>query len=1119
MPFGRSLGIRCKLILIFVFIKVLPLVALAWVAWSGITLLGVNLQEKIARLSSETQDVISQVSDLAVDNSIRALDLKSRESIERLTTDTARSVATFLYGRDDDIRQAASLEPTEENYRKFLAPMLRNITGHKPWVLNEAGDAWIPVESKLALKPTVAAKNKDNAKDFHYRPPEFVGIPIEKPLYLEMTFVDLQGNEKIKITPSGLLPKAKRNVADPANTYCKAEHYFSSLKALKPGEVSVSEVIGAYVKSPIIGPFTRKRAEEKGVPFNPEEAAYAGKENPVGKRFQGLVRWATPVEKNGTIIGWVTLALDHTHLMEFTDHIVPTEERYSAISDAGSGNYAFMWDYKDRNISHPRDYFIVAYDPETGQPAVPWLEQTLYEDYIDSGLTIMEWEEAAPLFQEQSLKKKPSTQLIKEGLLGLDCRYLNFAPQCEGWYNLTRNGGSGSFVIFWSGLWKLTTAAAIPYHTGRYSGPRGFGFVTIGANVHEFHKAATETGDKIVDMAADFEKNLAMYSEETQLDLKEALTNTTREIAFSTLIMVVIVIFIAIWMAATLTRKITNMIKGIRLFQGGNMEHRLAVESKDEVGQLAQTFNEMSDDIQNLILHLREAEEKYRGFFENATEGIFRSRKDGKLISVNPAFARLFGYDSPEEIISNVHDVGEELYVDSGRRQELLKQLEAHGSVRDFEYDVTLKDGTTRHLSTSCYYVTGKDGERYLEGMTTDISERKLKEAAEIEKEAAVASSKAKSIFLANMSHEIRTPMNALLGMADLLSETRLDEKQKHFVSMFQSAGESLLTLLNEILDFSKIEAEETSIDKAPFTIAEIFSIVQSIMTIQAESRDLTLTSHVAKEVPPMVLGDKLRIKQVLLNLVGNAVKFTKQGSISMKAEVAEAHGSTAVIRFSVADSGIGIDEEKTAEVFEAFNQADSSTTKEYGGTGLGLTIAKDLVELMGGSITVKSTPQVGTTFHFDIPFEILTEGQPAQDIAEEVASTQPETVREKTVLLVEDSDSNRILIELYLKDSSHSLIMCENGAEGVAEFKRNPDIDVILMDILMPVLDGLEATKQIRAYEAEQDLGAVPIIALTANAFAEDRERCLEAGCSHYVSKPVKKTDLLTLINSVERT
>ncbi|MEF2230286.1 MAG: ATP-binding protein [Pseudodesulfovibrio sp.] len=1105
----RSIGIRCKLIVIFIFIKVLPLIVLAWVAWSGLDQLGRTVRGKVAALSGETREVIAEVGDLAVTNSIRALDLHSREAIERQTTDTAREVAAFLYSRDDDIRLAAALDPSAESYERFVRAQFRKVLKHKPWVLNEAGDAWVPADGTPGESAPVEARNPDNAKDFHYRPPDERGFLADRPVYLEMTFVDPDGNERIKVATSEALSPEKRNVADPANTYCRAETYFADLKKLKPGEIYVSEVIGPYLKSPVIGPYTQARAEEKGIAFRPEEAGYAGKENPVGRRFKGLIRWAAPVVRDGRTVGYVTLALDHIHVMEFTDHLVPTDERRSPIADAGSGNYAFMWDYKDRNISHPRDYFITGYDPETGQPAVPWMEEALYEDFAASGKSVAEWEADAPVMQDQSLRKRPSARLTSEGMLGLDCRYLNFAPQCEGWRNLTMHGGSGSFVIYWSGLWKLTTAAAIPYFTGRYgSTPRGFGFVTIGANVHEFHKAARETGMKITAMASRFQKNLAAQNEVTQRTLRQSLGHTIREIAWSTLVMIALVILVAIWMAGTLTRKITGMIGGIRRFQAGDMEHRLAVESGDEIGQLSRTFNGMAGSIRALVEDLRRTEENYRGFFENASEGIFRSTIDGRLVEANPAFARLFGYESPEVMLAEVSDIAGQLFADPKRREDLLHALRENGSARDFEYDIRRTDGTVRSVLSSCNMVRGKDGEVYLEGMETDITERRLKEQAEIEKEAALAASRAKSVFLANMSHEIRTPMNALLGMAEMLSETRLDEEQRRYVELFRTAGDSLLRLLNEILDFSRIEAGQMTMDKAPLDLRELASNVADIMSVQAENRGLTLVAGVDGDVPETVLGDRLRLKQVLLNLVGNAVKFTERGSVRVGLRVVEATPESAVVEFSVADTGVGIDKEKLAEIFESFTQADSSTTREYGGSGLGLTIARELVELMGGSIRVESTPGRGATFSFTIPFEIS--GERAEPVAEPAL---PAEGAPRRVLLVEDSESNRLLVQHYLKGTGHELIVAVNGEDGVNRYREDPSVDAVLMDVLMPVMDGLEATRRIRAYEAEAGLDPVPIVALTANAFKEDRDRCMEAGCTRYLSKPVRKADLLAVL------
>ena len=979
MKIFPSVGIRCKLIVIFVFIKVLPLIALAWIAWSGIMLLGDGLRMKMDDLASETRGVIGEVSDLAVQSSIRALDLKSRDNIERLTTDTARALAAFLYDRDNDLRMAASLEPTAGEYRKFLAPKAREVIGHRPWVLNEAGDAWVPEQAPKPPRADVRAENPDNSKDFHYRPPESDGVVVERPLYLEMTFVDLSGKEKVKVTTSDLMSPARRDVSDPANTYCKAESYFADLKKLKPGEIYVSEVIGPYLRSPVIGPYTRKRAEEMGIPFEPEEAAYAGKENPVGKRFRGIIRWATPVVRKGRTVGWVTLALDHTHVMEFTDHLVPTDERYSAISDAGSGNYAFIWDYKDRNISHPRDYFIAGYDPRTGQPAVPWLEETLYEDFLESGKTVAEWEKTAPVMQGQSLKNKPAASLAKQGMLGLDCRYLDFAPQCQGWYNLTKDGGSGSFVIFWSGLWKLTTAAAIPYFTGRYGGtPRGFGFITIGANVHEFHKAATETGERIRDMAAGYEKEMAEQNEATQAALRESLADTTKEISYSTLAMIVLVILVAIWMASTLTRTITRMIKGIRLFQKGDMEHRLVVGSDDEIGQLAAAFNEMADGIQGLISSLRRAEQNYRGFFENATEGIFRSSEDGRLINANPAFASLFGFASPEEMLALVRHVGEDLYVDPRRRLELLRQLSRHGHVRDFEYEIKHQDGTTRILQASCYWMTDGDGRRYLEGMSTDITERKLALRALREaKDRAEQLSLMKSNFLSMVSHELRTPLTSILGFAKLIGrslgsldvpEGRGEEAQKMLERIRENTaviiveGDRLTELINNVLDLARLESGHFEWHFGPVSIREVVEHSLAATEVLFSEKGIAVESDIEPDIP-VFSGDHDRLVQVCINLLANAAKFAHEGTVRCRASLI---GQDVVVR--VEDSGIGVPQAEELSIFDMFRQLGDTLTDKPQGSGLGLPICKEIVEHHGGRIWHEPNPGGGSVFIFSLP-------------------------------------------------------------------------------------------------------------------------------------------------------
>ena len=595
-------GIRGKLIAIFVAIKVLPLLLLGWVAWQQAMDLGDRVGVQATDLADGMRSTMVEAGDMAVADAVEALDLRSREAIERLTTDTARSVASFLYDRDADILTAALLNPSKESYERFLAQRKKSWAEHGPWELKEDKSGWRPANPVMENGTSIKVELKENAKNFHYRRPESLAMKTEKPLYREMTFIGLDGRELVKAGPDGGLFAGLSTVSNRRNTWLKAERYFDHLAALKDGEIYVSEVIGAYRPSKVIGPYTPAAAEKAGIPFAPEKAGYAGKENPVGQRFEGIVRWAAPVVRQGKRIGYVTLALDHAHLMAFTDLVVPTEERYTDISDAATGNYAFMWDREGRNISHPRDYFIVGYDPETGEPAVPWLSQSVYDLWRKSSKPWGEFVKEAPRYLSPGSGSKPSLALKKQGNVGLDCRFLNFAPQCAGWHNLTRNGGSGSFVIYWSGLWKLTTAATIPYFTGRYGqDERGFGFVTIGANVDEFHRAATESGERLKAMIAAQDEKAAMQQEALNDSIARSLASSAKELSSYTLIMVVVVIAIAIWMASFLTGRVTSMITGIQAFKRGDLSARLEVKSKDELGQLSAAFNHMADRLKQVI--------------------------------------------------------------------------------------------------------------------------------------------------------------------------------------------------------------------------------------------------------------------------------------------------------------------------------------------------------------------------------------------------------------------------------------------------------------------------------------------------------------------------------------
>ncbi len=381
-------------------------------------------------------------------------------------------------------------------------------------------------------------------------------------------------------------------------------------------------------------------------------------------------------------------------------------------------------------------------------------------------------------------------------------------------------------------------------------------------------------------------------------------------------------------------------------------------------------------------------------------------------------------------------------------------------------------------------------------------------------RESAEAATRAKSRFLANMSHDIRTPMNAILGMADLLWDSPLNEEQKEYIAIFRGAGESLLALINDILDLSKVEAGGIELEAVSFSPEREVKKTCEIMAVKTRETGVALSWEVDRDVPRKLIGDPVRLRQVLSNLVGNAVKFTAKGKIAVTVEpAAEGEGGSddaAALRFSVRDTGIGIPKDKQDAVFDSFAQAHSNTNREYGGTGLGLAICRYLTELMGGRIWVESEPGVGSTFRFTARFapDLSTEVADAPDVVDPAAA-EPVALPPLRILLAEDNRNNRMLFSFYLKDTDHIVETAENGQVCFDKFTANT-YDIVFLDIDMPVLDGYKTADAIRRWEAENDRTPTPIIALTGHALKGKRQESLDAGCTEHVTKPFKKHHIL---------
>ncbi len=533
---------------------------------------------------------------------------------------------------------------------------------------------------------------------------------------------------------------------------------------------------------------------------------------------------------------------------------------------------------------------------------------------------------------------------------------------------------------------------------------------------------------------------------------------------------------------------------------------------RDESGEVLSAIKVVEDITERKQAEqaLRESEEKFRTISDRANDAIIMMDDTGAVSFWNRAAENLFGFTAEEAQGRVLH----ELLVPVHYREPYsrwLSDFQRTGKAvvlgKTIETDVVRKDGTEIPVEFSLSAVSIKEKWNAV-GVVRDIrprkeAERVLKEA----KETAEATTKAKSEFLANMSHEIRTPMNGIMGMTDLVLRSGLNEEQEKYLRAVKGSSDHLMHILNDILDFSKIEAGRLELEEVFFDLKSTLDTAMGQIAPKIHDKGLALTCRVDREVPVSLEGDPVRLRQVLFNLLGNAIKFTEAGEIRVECGVEKDDGDTVLLHFIVSDTGIGISKEKQTDIFESFRQADGSMTRQYGGTGLGLTISRNLVELMGGKIWVESEPRVGSSFHFTARFQMQSEEWTVPSHMETTPVPAPDAISRAEqgslrILLVEDNDINQMMAANILRKWGHAVDVAENGSKALDRLAEDA-YSLILMDVQMPVMDGLEATRAIRKRE-ERDGGHVPIIAMTAHAMKGDRERCLESGMDDYLSKPI---------------
>ncbi|MDR1811630.1 MAG: response regulator [Candidatus Fibromonas sp.] len=1162
---SKMWNIHTKLIVILVSLATVPLFVFAMYSM---------LQNK---------NVIHQVKHASLENSINSLNTVAVENIERMTTDIAKGLADFLYERDDDIRYLAKtansmngdVKSIEKVYSTFVRSKTRRAVLQKRWVLSKDGSRWVrwnvPSTSGTVGKSSNESNN-DKVNGATFNPVAADGLEyVEVPLYDEVTFVGLDGMEKIKIGTTDIPNSRKiryadyfktgdlKDVSDKKNTFIHAETYYPALAELtgrEGSDIYVSDVVGAYTGSNYIGMYTKPNleaaAQKQGydIEYEPEKQAFAGEENPFGKRFEGIVRWASPVYANGVKIGYVTLALSQDHIMEFVDHKTPMKERYTELPNAHEGNYSFIWDYQSRNIAHPRHHSIYGFDPETGEEEIPWLMTTEYNQLLErSGVSAEQAMKMTPeqrfaalknnwknlinknadktgkpvydlingisIFKNQRRKDPnpdnpdpdhtPAEDLTRLGYVGLDGRYLNNAPQCTGWLDLTRQGGSGSLYILWSGIYKLNTAAAIPYYTGHYAPSKannyskvGFGFVAVGSGVESFTDPAVEAS-----------KHMDIFFENT-------MANVMKYTFISLFILLVITLLVSFAMSNWISKSISILLQGMAKYRAGHRQFRFDSERNDEFGELAKAFNMLAENIEKSINHavvITDLEKNIvymnhigLSMHKDETFDMLESKPYSKY-SIYPEkseYDPFYAYENGTET-PVYYDKKNDLYL-KGKVMPLLDNNNSKIGYMVESYDVT--EIEKRNL------IVEEQNNRLIK------TQEELKDAVQKTQDAI----KAKSVFLANMSHEIRTPLSAIIGFAELELMNKLPPSTVESIENIYTSGKALLNIINDILDISKIESGKIQLNLVEYDLPSVIGDSVNVNLVRIGNKPLRLNLLVDENIPQKLLGDDLRLRQIFNNLLSNAIKYSNNGTItfSVKSELEKKSETETLccLNCYVQDMGTGISEENLPKLFGDYQTVNQLAHRNSEGTGLGLAICKKLVEMMDGEIWVESKLNMGSKFSFRIKIRVIDEKPIGKKTANNLMSlkyvrparTEGNFIFEEMphgrILIVDDVITNLEVARRLMEPYKMHIETAMNGYEALDRVKEcEEDYDIIFMDYMMPGMDGIETTKIIR------ELGYKgTIVVLTANAVIGADKMFKENGFDNFISKPIdiKKLDAI---------